>query len=268
MRFMQQALLGLLLLSPMVALLGVQVVNSRMAFFVDAISHSAFTGVAFGVLLALSPQLTMPVFGVIMGLAIVLGQKKSNLTSDTVIGVFSSAVVAFGLAVVSREKNISRDIQQFLYGDILTIGASDIVVLLLLSIVLLVFQLLAFNRILCISISATLAKVHGIRAGLYQYIYAGFLALVVIFSVRVVGVLLVTAMMIVPAAAARNISTSVGMMVWWALFISCSSSILGLLISAQEWARTATGATIIIVAFLWFLVSLGVNYLRKMSYDR
>lgn len=265
MRFMQQALLALVLLSPMVALLGVQVVNSRMAFFVDAISHSAFTGVALGLILAVSPQLTMPVFGLIMGLAIVLAQRKSSLTSDTVIGVFFSAVVAFGLAVVSREKNVARDIQQFLYGDILTIGMNDIIAIFVLLIILILFQLSGFNRILYISISPTLAKVHGIRVEFYQYIYSGFLALVVIFSVRAVGVLLVTAMMIVPAAAARNCAQSAGNMVWWALLVSCSSSIIGLLISAQDWARTATGATIIIVAFVWFLLSLGVNYFRSIG---
>lgn len=268
MRFMQQALLGLMLLSPMVALLGVQVVNSRMAFFADAISHSAFTGVALGLIFMVSPKVTMPLFGLFVGLAIIFGQRKSTLTSDTVIGVFFSGVVAFGLAVVSREKNVARNIQQFLYGDILTIGNDDIYAIFALLAVLMVFQVIGFNRMLYISINPTLAKVHGVRVAFYQYAYAGFLALVVIFSVWAVGVLLVTAMMIVPAAAARNFSNSAGSMVWWALLISCSSSVFGLLISAQGWARTATGATIILIAFVWFLLSLMVNYVFQMRRDR
>jgi len=268
MRFMQQALLGLMLLSPMVALLGVQVVNSRMAFFADAISHSAFTGVALGLIFMVSPKVTMPLFGLFVGLAIIFGQRKSTLTSDTVIGVFFSGVVAFGLAVVSREKNVARNIQQFLYGDILTIGNDDIYAIFALLAVLMVFQVIGFNRMLYISINPTLAKVHGVRVAFYQYAYAGFLALVVIFSVWAVGVLLVTAMMIVPAAAARNFSNSAGSMVWWALLISCSLSVVGLLISAQGWARTATGATIILIAFVWFLLSLMVNYVFQMRRDR
>lgn len=108
MRFMQQALVGLVLLAPMVAAMGVQVVNFRMAFFADAISHSAFAGVALGMILAISPHWTMPIFGLLVGLAIIASQRRSALATDTVIGVFFSGVVAFGLAVVSRDKNLLR----------------------------------------------------------------------------------------------------------------------------------------------------------------
>ena len=92
--------------------------------------------------------------------------------------------------------------------------------------------------------------------------YAGLLSLVVIFSVWAVGVLLVTAMLIVPAAAARNFARTAGGMVWWALLVSTTSAVTGLLISAQDSARTATGATVILVAFGWFLGSSGVKLIR------
>ena len=120
-RFMQQALLALLLLAPMTAAMGILVVNFRMAFFAEAISHSAFTGVALGMLLTVSPELTMPLFGLAVGLGIVAAQHHSSLASDTVIGVFFSGMVAFGLAMVSRDRSLARDMQRFLYGDILTI---------------------------------------------------------------------------------------------------------------------------------------------------
>jgi zinc transport system permease protein len=262
MHFMQQALVGLVLLAPMVALMGVQVVNFRMAFFADAISHSAFTGVALGLILAISPHWTMPAFGLLVGLAIVAGQRRSALSTDTVIGVFFSGVVAFGLAVVSRDKNVARDIQRFLYGDILTITDGDIWAMIALLAVLVSFQTHGYNRMLYIGLNPVVAKVHRVRVAAYQYIYAGLLSLVVIFSVWAVGVLLVTAMLIVPAAAARNFARSAGGMVWWALLVSVTSAIAGLLISAQDWARTATGATVILVAFGWFLISSGVDLIR------
>lgn len=262
MRFMQQALVGLLLLAPMVAMMGVQVVNFRMAFFADAISHSAFTGVALGLIFSVSPHWTMPVFGLLVGLAIVAGQRRSALSTDTIIGVFFSGVVAFGLAVVSRDKNVARDIQRFLYGDILTIGDGDIWAMVVLLVVLLFFQVHGYNRMLYIGLSPVVAKVHRVRVAAYQYLYAGFLSFVVIFSVWAVGVLLVTAMLIVPAAAARNFARSAGGMVWWALLVSITSAVIGLLISAQDWARTATGATVILVAFGWFLISSGVDFIR------
>ncbi|MDD4309354.1 MAG: metal ABC transporter permease [Candidatus Cloacimonetes bacterium] len=255
MRFMQQALLGMLLLAPMSALVGVQVVNFRMAFFADAISHSAFTGVAIGLILAISPRWTMPLFGLLVGLAIMYSQRRSLLSNDTIIGVFFSGIVAFGLAVVSRNGNVARDVQSFLYGDILTIGDKDIISMLALLIVLIVFQTIGYNRMLFIGISPVLAKAHRVRVASYQYIYSGLLALVIILSVRAVGVLLVTAMLIVPAAAARNFAKTAGGMLWWALLISIISALIGLIVSAQPWARTASGATVVLIAFLWFLVS-------------
>jgi len=265
MRFMQQALTGLLLLAPMVALMGVHVVNFRMAFFADAISHSAFTGVALGLILALSPRWTMPAFGVLVGLAIVAAQRRSALSTDTVIGVFFSGVVAFGLAVVSRDSTAARDMHRFLYGDILTITGGDIWAMLALLAGLGVFQVYGYNRMLYIGLSPVVARVHGVRVPAYQYIYAGLLACVVIFSVQAVGVLLVTAMLIVPAAAARNFARSAGAMLWWALLVSATSAVIGLLVSAQDWARTATGACVILAAFGWFVLSTAFGLVRRGS---
>ncbi len=254
-RFMQQAMLGLLLLAPMTAAMGVHVVNHRMAFFSDAVSHTAFTGVAIGLIFSLNPDWTMIFFAVFFGLGIMLVQRRSSLSVDTVIGVFFSAGIAFGLAVVSRDRAAARDVQRFLYGDILTISDTELGLLFLLFIALLGFMWIGYNRLLYIGLHPVLARTHRVRVWVYQYSYVALLSLVVIFSVRTVGMLLVTAMLIVPAASARNFARSAGRMFWWAILVSVTSSIVGLLISAQEWARTATGATVILVACLWFLIS-------------
>jgi zinc transport system permease protein len=261
-RFMQQALIGLVLLAPMAAAMGVQVVNFRMAFFADAISHSAFAGVALGLIFAVNPHWTMPAFALLVGLGIMASQRRSALSSDTIIGVFFSAIIAFGLAVISRDRSVARDMQAFLYGDILTITDFDIQAMMLLFVALTAFQAYGYNRMLYIGLNPVLAQAHRVRVAAYQYIYAALLSLVVIFSVWAVGVLLVTAMLIVPAAAARNFARSAGGMLWWALLVSATSAVLGLLISAQDWARTTTGATVILVAFAWFLVSAAVAALR------
>lgn len=254
--FMQQALIALLLLAPMVSAMGVQVVNFHMAFFSDAISHSAFAGLALGLLFAIHPHISMPIFAMAVGLCIMYMQRKSKLSSDTVIGVFFSSVIAFGLAVVSRHPSISRDMQQFLYGDILTINEIDIYCLFGLFIILLLFQILGYNKLLYIGLNPSLAKAHKVHVAFYQYVFAALLSLVVIFSVWAVGVFLVTALMIIPAATARNMARSAGSMFWWAILISLVSTILGLILSAQPWANTATGATIVLVSFAFFLLSL------------
>lgn len=253
-RFMKQALVGLLLLAPMAAALGVQVVNFRMAFFADAISHSAFAGVAIGLLLHISPDWTMPLFGMLVGMAVMHAQRRSALSADTIIGVAFSAVMAFGIAVISRDGSMRREIDRFVFGDILMITDREVLMLLLLAAAMAAFQALSYNRLLYIGLNPVLAKAHQVQVGRYQYVFVALLSLVVIFSVWIVGVLLVTALLVVPAAGARCVARSAGSMFWWAMLISASSAVSGLILSAQEWADTATGATVILVAFLWFVV--------------
>ena len=264
MRFMQQALVALVLLAPMTAALGVQVVQYRMAFFSDAVGHSAFAGVALGLLFGVHPHLAMPLFGLAVGLLIMFMQRSSALPSDTVIGVVFSAVVAGGLAVISREHAIARDVQQFLYGDILTISEGDIHFLLALFLLFVIFELLAFNNLLYASASGTIARAHGIRAALCEYLFAALLALVAMFSVWGVGVLLVTALLIVPAAAARSLALSACGMFWWSIAIGLASALGGLVLSMQPWMRAATGACVILVGCACFVVSLAVAALRGM----
>lgn len=262
-RFMQQAMIGLVLLAPMCAAMGVQVVNFRMAFFSDAISHSAFAGVAIGLLLSLDVRLTMVGFALLVGLGIMFVGRRTTLSIDTVIGVFFSAAIAFGLAIVSRDRHVARNVQLFLYGDILTIGQAEVLALAGLFVVLFAFQAFGYNRMLYVGLSPTLASAHRISTRSYQYVFAALLSVVVIFSVWAVGVFLVTAMLIVPAATARNLARSAGGMFWWALVVSITSAIAGLIISAQSWAHTATGATIVLCASAWFVLSTIPAFLRK-----
>lgn len=261
--FMRQALAGLLLLTPMTAMLGVHVLNFRMAFFSDAVGHSAFAGLAAGLILGAPPQFAVLVFGVIVGLGIMAMQRKSGLSADVSIGIVFSAVVAFGLAVVSRVPSLNREIQQYLYGDILTISQGEILTLAILLAVLCVFEFFGWNRLLSVALSPALARIDGVSTRFWQYLFAALLALVVMFCVRTVGVLLVTAMLVVPAAAARNLARNMAGLFWWAIAISVSSGILGLLLSAQPWLGTASGATVILVACLWFALSLLVAKLRN-----
>lgn len=203
--------------------------------------------------------------GVLVGLVIMAMQRRSSLASDTIIGVVFAAVMAFGLAIVSRDRGVARDLQRFLYGDILTVTGFDLAALGVLFVGVMAFQAWGYNRLLYIGLHPVLAQSHGVRVVFYQYAFAGLLALVVMFSVWAVGVLLVTALLVVPAAAARNFARSAGPMFWWAMLVSISSAIAGLLISAQDWAATATGPTIVLCGFAWFLVSQIIVRVRRRS---
>lgn len=254
-RFMRQALLGLLMLAPMAAMLGVHVLNFRMAFFSDAVGHSAFAGLALGLILGAPPTTAVLVFGVLVGMAIMGVQRRSGLSADAAIGIVFSAVVAFGLAVVSRAPDLGRQIQQYLYGDILTVGEGEIAVMGVLLAVLILFETAGWNRMLFLSLSPVMARVNGMATAFWQYLFAAILALVVMFSVRAVGVLLVTAMLVVPAATGRNLARNMRGLFWWSIAVSMFSSVTGLLLSAQEWLATASGATVILVACACFATS-------------
>lgn len=253
--FMRLALLALLLLAPLAAVSGIQVVNSRMAFFSDAIGHSAFAGVALGLLLGVGADLSMPLTALAVGLLIIFLKRCGRLSSDTVIGVIFSAVAAFGLAIVARSRDAAQSLRMFLFGDILTISEAQIATLFALLAVFTLFQIFAYNRLLLIGVNPMLAAVHRVKVGFYRYAFAALLALVVMESVRATGVILVTALLIVPAATARNLAKNSASMFYLALAASYLSSIAGLLLSAQQWANIPAGAAIVLVSVALFLLS-------------
>ncbi len=261
-KFMQRALLALLLITPIAATLGIWVINFKMSFFSDAISHSAFSGIAIGLLLSLNPKITMVIFGVIAGLLIITLKKHSNLSSDTAIGVTFSAIISMGLIVVNKHNFNASKINYFLYGDILTISDSEIKLLFLLFIITLIFHIFSFNKLLYMGINPSLSKAHGIRVDFYEYLFSVLLATIVMFSVWAVGILLVTALLIVPSATARRLSNNAKSMFWWTIFISISSSIIGLLASSTKSINTPTGASVILITCIWFLLANTINRVK------
>ena len=261
--FMRRAMLGLLLIAPLAALSGVQVVNSRMSFFSDAIGHSAFAGVAVGLIFSLPPEFSMPALALAIGILIMYLRRGSRLSTDTVIGIIFSAVVAFGLAIVSRKIEKPAEVNKFLYGDILTINGREIALLAVLLAVFLAFQFFAWNRLLHISVNEQIAGVHRIKVAVYQYLFAALLSLVVILCVRAVGVLLVTAVLIVPAATARNCARNSRQLFFLSLLFSYTSCAGGLLISAQKWAKMPVGAAIVLLACALFAISFAIARLSR-----
>ncbi len=261
-QFMQHAMLALLLIAPLTAISGIQVVNARMSFFSDAIGHSAFAGVALGLLCGISLNLSMPLTAVLVGLLIMFLHRSSRLSSDTVIGVIFSAVAAAGLAIISRDRAAAGNVQMFLFGDILTITPEQIGGMGVLLILFILFQLFAFNKLLLIGVNPVLAAVHRVKVRLFQYLFALLLALAVISSVRAAGVILVTALLVVPAAAARNLAVSARSQFFLTLGIGYFSCISGLLLAAQEPVNIPAGSAIVLVAVLVFLLSLGINQLK------
>jgi zinc transport system permease protein len=232
-----------------------------MAFFSDAISHSAFTGIALGLLLGINPLLTMVVFGVLVALGIAKFKARSDLPMDTIIGVFFATTIALGIAIISARKGLTQALFSFLYGDVLTIAEMEIAVTFALFAVILIFIALSYNRLLLTGINEPLARSQDIPVNIYNYIFAIILAVVVTMGIRAIGILLITALLIVPPASARNVSRNVRQMFWYSLVFAWVSGIAGLVISF--YTDIATGASIILVASLCFLLTFIISLVRR-----
>lgn len=256
-QFMQRAVLEMLLIAPLCAIMGTLTVQFRMAFFSDAIAHSAFTGIALGMLLGVNPWISMIVFGVFVGVLTTRIRRRADLAMDTTLGVLFSTTVALGLAIISAKKGLGKSLPTFLYGDILSVSDGDVFAAFLLLVVVGVFLWFAFNRLLYLSLHEHLARASGIEAEWLETLFAAMLALVVAFTIRSVGILLVTALLVIPAAAAGNLSQSMRRQVWTALLISLLSCIGGMATSVSY--DVATGAAII----LWSSTVFGISLFCK-----
>ncbi len=258
--FMKRALLALILIAPAAASMGVHVINFRMSFFSDAISHSAFTGVALGILLGIDPTLTMVFFGLMVGMMIVKVKRASALSVDTIIGVAFSTAVALGIVIISARRGLTRNLHQFLYGDVLAVGETELALIFLLSMALLAYAVYSYNRLIFMAINSEVARSKGINASLQEYLLSILLALVVCVSIRIVGILLVTALLIVPAAVGRSLSKSAAGLFWFSVLSALLSAVSGLILS-YYW-DSATGATVVLVSAVLFFIAQALSTLR------
>ncbi len=251
--FMKRAILAMLFIAPAAAAVGVPLVHFRMAFFSDAIGHSAFTGVAIGVLLGVHPLLTMVAFGLFVAWAITRVKGRTELSPDTVIGVFFSTVIALGVAIISAQKGLTRNLQAYLYGDLLAVSGTELLWMGVLLIAVGVYLFLTFNRIMLLGVHEGFARSMGVPVHALEISFALVVALVVTTAIRAVGILLVTALLVVPAASARNVARGVVSAFWVAIAVAVVSGLSG--IAASYYLDTATGATVVLVAAVLFAVT-------------
>ena len=256
--FMRTALVAVLLMVPLTALLGTLVVNNRMSFFSDALGHSALTGVAIGVIAGVSEyRWILMLFGVVFALLMNRIRRSRISSTDTIIGVFSSVGVALGLALLSATGNLSN-YQSLLVGDILSINREELWVLGVALAVTVALWLTCFNGFFAVSVSSSVAKSKGLPVGLLDNLFVVLVAVVVMLSIRWVGLLLINAMLILPAASARNVARSMRSYHLWSVVFGLFAGVVGLAVS--YYVGIATGPAIILVLAAIFF---GTFLLRK-----
>ena len=244
--FMKNALLAILLVTPLFAILGTMVVNNRMAFFTDVLGHSALTGIAIGVLLGFhDPTFPMIAVAVLLAVAINLLKGRTRASVDTVLGVCFAFIIALGIVILSRQGGFVK-YTGYLIGDILAVGPKQIAWFFLIAAVVLVYWHLAGNAMILTSVNSSLARSRGVNTFLIETSFTILLALVVVVSIRLVGILIINSLLILPAAASRNFARNTHSYTLGAVIISIVSGITGL-IASYYWG-TASGATIVLFA--------------------
>ena len=252
--FMRLALLAVLLVSPLLGALGTVVVANRMAFFSEAIGHAAFTGIALGVLLGLTdPLWSMIGFALLLTLAVTWFRRRGGLSSDTAIGLVMAFTVSLGIVILSRGGDFAR-YTNFLIGDMLAITGRDVAVLAVLGLVVFALFFFFFNRLLLATLSPAIARSRAKHAGAAELAFACLLAVVVTCALPWIGILVINALLILPAAAARNLARNTAQFFVWSVAVSVLAGIAGLLVSF--YASTATGATIVLIAMGFYLLTL------------
>lgn len=252
--FMKNALLAVLLITPLFAVLGTMVVNNRMAFFTDVLGHSALTGIALGVILGFQdPTLPMIGLAVVLAIAINLLKDATKANMDTVLGVFMAFTVALGIVILSRQGGFVK-YTSYLIGDILSVTPKQIFWFFIIAVVVMIYWYIAGNAMMLTSVNPSLARSRRINTLLIETSFTILLALVVIVSIRLVGILIINSLLILPAASSRNLARNFYMYTIWAVIVSVLSGVIGLIVS-YYWG-TASGATIVLFASGCYVLSI------------
>ena len=255
--FMKNAFVAVLLATPIFAILGTMIVNNKMAFFSDSLGHSAICGIAIGTILGITnTNIAMILFACVFAILLNWVKHKVHYGADTIISVFSSIAIAIGLAILTASGSFNQ-YSNILVGDILSINANEIIYLLLTFVVVFVAWHYLFNKIHAISINTSLAKSKKINVMALDNLFVILIAIVVMVSIRWIGILLINSLLILPAASSRNVAKNMRQYHLLAVVFSMFSGITGLIISYYN--NIPTGPMIVIVSGLIYFITFGLK---------
>ncbi len=254
--FFSRALVAGVGLAVVTGPLGCFVVWRRMAYFGDTMAHSALLGVALSILLSVNVTLGVFAVAALVAGALLLLQKQNTLSTDALLGILSHSSLAVGLVIVGFLTQVRIDLMGFLFGDILAVSVEDIAIIYGGGAAILAILVLNWRPLLAATVSPELAEAEGLRPEVSRIILMLLMASVIAIAMKLVGVLLITSLLIIPAATARRLSATPEMMAVVAAVLG-GLSVVGGLFGSRTW-DTASGPSIVVMALALFLVSLAV----------
>ncbi|WP_409522820.1 metal ABC transporter permease [Nitrincola sp. MINF-07-Sa-05] len=268
--FLTNALVATCMIGPLLGALGPLVVVKRLAFFSEAVGHAALTGVAIGILLgepATEPLVSLFCFCTLFALLLHWIKSRTSIPYDALVGVFLSFSIALGAALilyVAKKVNVHL-LENVLFGSILTVKDRDLLVLAAISAAALLLIIRGSNKALLASLLPELARTRGINLRLYDYLFILMIALVTVASVKVVGAILVGALLLIPATSARLISRTGREFFWLSVLFSTVSCLLGVLLPMAGAMPVPSGAAIVIIASGGFVLALIIRTWRSFA---
>jgi ABC-type Mn2+/Zn2+ transport system permease subunit len=264
--FMQRALLAGVLVGLLCGVLGFFVVLKRLSFIGVGISHSAFGGIAIGIVLGVEPLAAAAVFATLVAWAIGWLSRAGRLHEDTAIGILFSSAMALGVALISLSSTYQVDLFGYLFGNILAVSPQDLWVLGGIAVVVLATILLLFKELLFLAFDEEVARASGLPVTALYFLLLSCLALSVVAAIRVVGIVLVEALLVIPAAIGYQLARSYRGMLCISAVTATASAVAGLLVS--YFFNVAAGATIVLVLSLLFVLALAVARNRRVATPR
>jgi ABC-type Mn2+/Zn2+ transport system permease subunit len=256
--YMLRALAVAALLAPTCALLGVFVTARRMSFFSDTIAHGALAGVALGVWMGLS-EVTVPMilFSLLVAAAILWIKENTDLMTDTIMALLLSGSVALGMIILSMLRGSASFIHGYLFGDILAVGNQDLVYAGILFAVVFIAMFWKLSQVTLLSAHEEMAYVCGIQVKALNYLFILVLTITVALSIRLLGIILVTALLVVPPAAARNLSRNLRQQIILSLILGLVGGVAG--IAASYELNVPCGPAIVLASILLFILTLALG---------
>ncbi|PIS04701.1 MAG: metal ABC transporter permease [Candidatus Buchananbacteria bacterium CG10_big_fil_rev_8_21_14_0_10_42_9] len=252
--FMQRALISGTVLALLLAVLGVFVVIKKMSFYSEGIAHASLAGVAIGVLLSWNPLVTALIFTAGLATLMWFIQKKTTISADSSIGILFTSGMALGILLMSLQRGYQPELISFLFGNILSITNAELILIVVLSVVFLIFLVRQFKQLVIIAFNTELAEASGARVALYEWLFYVMAGVAVVLGIKVLGIVLVTALLVIPVAIGKIVADN---LIWFVIASVIAAEVmvwLGLLVS--YYADLPSGATIVLVGTVIFILSM------------
>jgi manganese/iron transport system permease protein len=252
--FMQRALLATLIVSVVCAIVGAFVVTKGLAFVGDALAHASFAGIALALLLRRSIYIGAAAAAIAMSLAITLVSRRGRVSTEIASGVLFAGAFALGVVLISPARNYTVDMFAFVFGNVLGIGFEDLAVIAAAGFLVIVTVAVLYRQLLFMAFDPVMAEAEGIHVGLLQYVLFGLIGVTVMAAVKALGIVLVVAMLVTPAATATMLTHRFNRLMLLGAGLAALASLIGLYISF--YANVPSGASTVLVSTIFFLAVL------------